>query len=111
MTQILIGLLILSCSSLYAQDLFESAQIKENDQDKEMGIDLSGYVRGSLFGGGQNYDYSTLFGETSIKGKLFYNKTFLYTEIRLTSGLEFNETFTQFDLREAYAGYSGKKYL
>lgn len=110
MKQILFGLLILSCSSLSSQNLFESSQIKENGEGKEVGIDFSGYVRGSLYGGSQNYDYSTLFGETSLEGKLFYHKTFLYTEMRLRSGLKFNETFTQFDLREAYVGYSGKKF-
>lgn len=110
MKQLVLGFLILFCSSIYSQSLFESAQAAKSEVDKKVGIDFSGYVRGSIYGASQNYDYNTTFGETSLKGKLFYNNAFLYTEMRLRSGLKFNETFKQFELREAYAGYSGEKF-
>lgn len=110
MKQIVLILLIFCSSFLWAQSLFESSQTEKEEEDSSVGIDFSGYVRGSIYGASQNYDYSTLFGESSLRGKLFYKDAFLYTEMRLRSGLKFDESFTQFELREAYAGYSGEKF-
>lgn len=109
MKQIIIAFLILFTSSLFAQGLFDSAS-KEESKDKKVGIDFSGYVRGSAYGGAENYDYSTLFGESSLKGKLSYENTFLFTELRLRAGIQFDQQFTKFELREAYGGYSGAKF-
>lgn len=107
MKQIIIVFLTLSSSLLNAQGLFENSLSSEEESKAK--ISLSGYVRGSAYGGSEKYDYSTVFGEASIQGKLSYNNMYLFTEMRLRSGLQFDETATEFELREAYAGYSGEK--
>jgi hypothetical protein len=109
MKQTILGLLLLSCPTLFAQGLFESSSAEEPDQVENSGIEFSGYVRGSVYGGSPDYDFSTAFGETALRGKLFYNKAFLYTDMRLRAGTQFNLEYDRFELKEAYAGYSGAK--
>src|SRR4030042_2921158 len=50
-----------------------------------------------------------VFGESGFQGKLFRNKSFLYTDIRVRSGLQFDDELNQVELKEAYAGYSSGK--
>ena len=107
MKQFIFVLLTLFCVQLDAQGLFESSI--NNEEDGKTRISLSGYIRGSAYGGGESYDYSSLFGESAFQGKLSYNNAYLFTEVRLRSGLQFNEPATEVELREAYAGYNGEK--
>lgn len=108
MRQIIFVILILSCSLLNAQGLFENSLTKQTD--KKAKLNFSGYVRGSAYGGGEVYDYTSIFGEFSIQGKLSYNRAFLFTELRFRSGLQFNRPSHVVELREAYAGYNGEKF-
>jgi hypothetical protein len=73
------------------------------------GIALNGYVRGSAYGGGKEFDYTSLFGEFCLQGKWTGNNTFLYSDIRVRGGLNLGELYTGFQLKEAYAGYSNDK--
>ena len=109
MKQTMIALLFLYGTSIYAQELLESLSLEETEQGKNTGIEFSGYVRGSVFGGSKDYDYSMVFGESGFQGKLFRNKSFLYTDIRVRSGLQFDDELNQVELKEAYAGYSSGK--
>ncbi|MEA3494864.1 MAG: hypothetical protein U9R42_02395 [Bacteroidota bacterium] len=108
MKKIIIVFLTFSYSLLNAQGIFENSL---NDVEKnKTTIDFSGYVRASAFGGGEDYDYSSIFGETSIQGKFSNNNMYLFTEIELRSGLQFNKTENVIELTEAYVGYIGEKF-
>lgn len=100
--------LVISCFTigLSAQDLFESS-LSDSVNSKPK-LELNGYVRGVGFGAGPQYDFASLFGEVALKPKLSFAKTFLYADVRLRSGYFYNETGTDFDLKEAYAGYKSK---
>ena len=109
MKQAIIGFFLLYGSVIYAQGLFESSLTEETEQKNNNGIEFSGYVRGSVFGGSKDYDYSTAFGESCLRGRLFSNKTYLYAEIRVRSGVQFGDELNRIELKEAYAGYSGEQ--
>jgi len=86
----------------YGQGLFESAtKTVTNEQET---VKLNGYVRGSAFGGGKIYDFTNAFGEVSLQANLKRNKFILNSDIRLRSGYNFNETISEFEVKEAYAG-------
>jgi hypothetical protein len=109
MKQAIIGLCFFYGSAIYAQGLFEGSLKEETEHDKNNSIELSGYVRGSLSGGSQDYNYSTAFGESGFQGKFIRNSTCLYADIRVRSGLQFNDELNQVELKEAYAGYFSEK--
>src|SRR5574344_609680 len=92
--------------SMYAnaQGLFESAT-KAVTSEQET-VKLNGYVRGSAFGGGKIYDFTTAFGEVSLQANLKRNKFILNSDIRFRSGYNFNETISEFEVKEAYTGIS-----
>ena len=70
---------------------------------------VSGYVRASVYGIGEAYDFTTIFGEASFKGNFLIGNAFLNTDIRARSGVRFGERFSDFELKEAFAGYSNGK--
>ncbi|MBN2213465.1 MAG: hypothetical protein JW723_04410 [Bacteroidales bacterium] len=109
MKQAIIGILFLYGSVIYAQGLFERSLTEETEQKNNRGIEFSGYARGSVYGGSKNYDYSTAFGESCLRVKLLSNNTLLYTDIRVRSGIQFDNELNQVELKEAYAGYSGEQ--
>jgi len=82
-------------------------QVSEGTEKKS--ITLNGFARGSAYGGGEAFDYSSLFGEFCLQGKWTGNKTFLFSDIRVRGGLNLGEEYTDFQLKEAYAGYSTDK--
>jgi len=82
-------------------------QASEGNERKS--ITLNGFARGSAYGGGEAFDYSSLFGEFCLQGKWTGNKTFLFSDIRIRGGLNLGEEYTDFQLKEAYAGYSTDK--
>jgi hypothetical protein len=88
------------------QDLSESQASEETDAKS---ISFNGYVRGSAYGGSEAFDYTSLFGEFCIQGKWTGKNTFLYSDIRIRGGLNLGELFTDFQLKEAYAGYRNDK--
>ena len=91
------------------QGLFESSQVEAEDGTNK-GIEFNGYVRGSAFGGSEFYDYSSVFGEFCLQSKLSYGKTYLYADIRFRGGVNFDEEYVKFQLRELYAGYRSDKF-
>ncbi len=110
MKQTFFLLLFLSCSTLFAQGIFESSTVEKEGPAKETSIDFSGYTRGSAYGGLGNYDYTSVFGEFSLQGKIKHNKAYLFSDIRFRSGYQFDDAFSQIQLKELYAGYSGNKF-
>lgn len=94
--------------SVLGQGLFESFTAEsDTTSQKKRSIEFSGYVRGSAYGGSENYDYTNVFGEFALKSKLTEGKSFLFADVRLRNGLFFNNRETQIQLKEAYAGYTG----
>lgn len=90
-----------------AQGLFENAG--SNEHNSKTALDWSGYARGAVYGATPSFDFSTLFGELALQGKLSHGKAFLFADARLREGLQFGETGTVFQLKEAYAGYQSGK--
>ncbi len=105
---LLLSLFIISCFWLPAQGLFESITSERNDNGDEGSFSLNGYVRGSAYGGSKAYDFSTLFGEFALQGRLSRGKTFFYGDVRVREGLFFDERQTIVELKEAYAAYRGE---
>ncbi len=93
----------------HAQGLFDSFTSETKQEEKKSTIELSGYARGSAYGGSENYDYANLFGEFALKGKLSRQKAFLFADVRFREGLFFNEREFQAQLKEAYVGFTGDR--
>ncbi len=91
------------------QELFESAQA-ESEESTNKGIEFNGFVRGSAFGGSEFYDYSSVFGEFCLQSKLSQGKTYLYADSRFRGGVNFDEEYAGFQLKEVYAGYQSDKF-
>lgn len=102
----IIFFLALSVSAL-SQGLFEEAT-STGDEEKEKKIELGGYARGSVYGGSEFYDYSSVFGEFSLQGEASWKNAFLFADLRFRMGLEFDEEYTALEIKEAYAGYQSK---
>jgi len=92
----------------FAQGLFENTVNK--DDEKKLQIDFSGYGRGSLYGGSKFYDYSSVFAEFALQGKLAYKKAFLFTDLRLRAGSQFDSTGIVFQMKETYVGFQSDKF-
>jgi hypothetical protein len=92
-----------------AQALFDDSLTQSSEGVDENKIALNGYVRGSAYGAGETFDYSTVFGEFCLQGKWAGNNTILYSDLRIRGGLNLGEEYTAFQLKEAYAGYSSDK--
>jgi hypothetical protein len=85
------------------QGLFESASQSGNNTQP---FALNGFVRGSAYGGSEVFDYSNVFGEVCLQAKLKKDKFRMNSDIRFRSGYNFNQTITELEIKEAYAGIS-----
>lgn len=96
-------------SYLFSQSLFESAlddEVSTNSSEASTSsISMNGYVRGSVFGGGEKYDLATTFAEFALQTNLSKGKTFLNSDIRFRTGLFFDQNEQQIQFKELYAGY------
>lgn len=82
-----------------AQGLFDAASASSKQ------INLNGYARGSIWGLGEEYDYTTAFGEFCLQSSYSTPNVALFADVRFRSGIFFNEPATIFELKEAYASY------
>lgn len=89
-----------------AQGLFERAGAGEREKPR---LEWSGYARGSAYGGGERYDYASVFGEAAVQGKFSQGKAFLFADVRLREGVQFGQWGTTLQLKEAYAGYQSER--
>ncbi len=96
-------------SEMNAQELFENSISQSSEGEDANNVAFNGYSRGSAFGAGETFDYSTVFGEFCLQGKWTGNNTILYSDLRIRGGLYLGEEYTAFQLKEAYAGYSSDK--
>jgi hypothetical protein len=91
-----------------SQSLFENAT-SESGSGQKFPIDFNGYGRGSAYGGSPSFDYSNVFAEFTIQGKLSVDRAYLFTDLRFRYGLKFDSLAPEFELKETYAGYQSDK--
>jgi len=103
-------LVLITYQTPLAQGLFDTATEATAIKDEsKTNLELSGYARGLAHGGSENFDFSNVFAEFSLKGRLAKQKTFLLADVRVREGLFFEKNELQIQLKEAYAGYRGEK--
>jgi hypothetical protein len=105
---ITISFLMISSIASSSQGLFESASNDPAAGNKLL-FDINGYGRGSAYGGSHSFDYSNVFAELAVQGKLSMNRAFLFTDLRFRYGMKFNDVAPEFELKETYAGYQSDK--
>ena len=97
-------------NSTLAQGIFESAtEALALPDEGKASLELNGYVRGIAYGGSEYFDFSNVFAEFALKGRLAKQKTFLFADVRIREGIFFDSRELQLQLKEAYAGYRGEK--
>lgn len=74
--------------------------------DSTKRVEFNGYVRGSVFGGGNSYNYSSLFGELSLITQYKGSKSLIYSQVRFRAGDQFGKRYSTVDIVETYGGYS-----
>ena len=93
----------------FSQGLFESAGSDEATVGNK-NLTLNGYVRGSVYGASENYDFTSVFGELGFQAKFTPSHAFLFADVRIREGIRFNENNFAVELKEAYAGYQSDKF-
>ena len=73
-------------------------------------FNLNGYGRASIFGGGSAYAVSSLFSELSLQPSVKTNNALLESDIRIRTGMFFNEKKTELQIRELYVGYKSRNF-
>jgi len=96
-------------STLPAQSLFQSTLDSTSTTVQNSPISLNGYARGSMFGGGDNYNLASAFAELSLQTQYKKGNAFLMSDIRFRKGVLFGENDQQLQLKELYAGFKGDK--
>jgi hypothetical protein len=89
--------------SIFSQGLFETASQSTTNTNEQV-FQLNGFVRGSVFGAGDIYDFTNAFGEVSLQTHLKKDKFVMNADIRFRSGYNFNQPVSEFEIKEAYAG-------
>ncbi len=108
MKQLLIFLFLIIPALVFSQGLFESS-IEEAEEEAKPVLDFNGYARGTAWLGSEQYDFGFAFGEFTLQGKLEKNSTWLFTDLRFRSGYRFGTSFTEMEIKEAYAGLAAEK--
>lgn len=100
-------LILIIAPTSNGQGIFESEQSKADSTQN--GIVFNGFVRSSAFGASGLYDYSSLFSEFSLQSEFSHGFTYLYADLRFRNGLNFDEKYNTFQIKEAFAGYQSAK--
>ncbi len=88
-----------------AQGIFEDALSDPESEDiTPEAFSLNGYARGSVYFVGDEFDYSGLFGEFALQGRLSGEGVFLYGDVRFRDGLFFDQRKSRVEVKEAYTG-------
>lgn len=90
--------------NLFSQSLFEAATTATPKQAKS-NLSLNGFFRSSVFGGGESYDLTTTFAEISFQPQYNAGKAFIKSDLRLRTGMFFDEKEHKVILKELYGGY------
>ncbi len=112
---------LISCSQLNAQSLLFpnsvryplSTEMPNSIIYPDENSSLEGYVRGSVWGAGKDFDYANMFSEFGLKGEATKGFAegygFVKGDLRMRKGEFFNVNETQLELRDLYAGYKNEK--
>lgn len=73
-------------------------------------INLGGFGRGSVYGGGKDYNIASAFSELSLRVKAGKGAAFLESDIRFRTGVMYGQNDVTLDVRELYAGYKSRKF-
>ena len=106
---IILTVSLLLTENVTSQSLFEDA-VNEQADNRKLQIDFSGYGRGSGYGGSKFHDYSSVFAEFGLQGKMSFQGAFLFTDLRFRAGSQFGNTGTELQMKETYAGYQSDKF-
>lgn len=97
--------------SLSAQSLFQDeVQATDADEPRQQAVQLKGYARSVVFGGGEKYELATAFAELALQPEWKSRDAFLRADLRLRKGVFFDEDVQLIDLKELYAGYSSRTF-
>lgn len=102
---ILIFLLLSHASAQEALEM-DSTEKPDPNQSKLM---LSAGTRVSACISGNTYDFPSLFSEFQMNSQFRYQKAEFAADIRLRTGLQFDETFNKVEIKELYAAYQTEK--
>lgn len=70
---------------------------------------INGHAKGSAYALGQQYDPAHVFAELGMQTGFRTGQMAVYGDVRFRSGRQFDEDYLVFELREAYAAYSGER--
>ncbi len=73
-------------------------------------IQIGGHTKGLIYGLGDQYDITSMFAELSIKPSFSSGNTYLYSDLRFRSGLQFDDRINVFHLKEGFVSYRGEKF-
>ena len=97
--------------SVHAQSLFEDAEFDIGSSNSaNTNVEFGGFGRGSIFGGGKQYQLASSFAEMSFQTRLKSREALLNGDIRLRKGLMFEEDVQLIEIKELYAGYSSNSF-
>ncbi len=94
---------------LFAQSTSETAMDTVSIIEKKDKLSLNGFVRGSVFGGGETWQLASAFAEMALQAEFKSGKAFFKSDIRLRKGVFFGENDQMIQFKELFAGYRGEK--
>ena len=99
-------LIIISCIvfNAFSQGLFESSTESKKEQSKS-NLSLNGFVRASTYGGVEGYDLTSTFAEIAFQPQYINGAAFFKSDLRVRSGVFFDEKEQKVILKELYGGY------
>lgn len=94
-----------------AQTTDESlSELNTQTEAQPQSLSLNGYARGSVFGVGERYDFTSTFAEISLQTEFNRKNAYLKSDIRVRQGYFFNENQINIDVKELYGGYQSNKF-
>lgn len=95
--------------------LFESAtsdneSFSQDSFSSLSGFSFNGYARGSILGGGKQYDLASSFAEIALQPSYSKGVAMMKSDIRLRRGLFFEEDKQIIEIKELFTGYKGDKF-
>jgi hypothetical protein len=93
---------------LDAQETSTQPESENSIKSEILGL-FSGNVRASAFILSPEYDYSMVFSEFNLITSLTEDKFILKSDLRLRTGIKFDDYFNDFELKELYVAYDNRK--
>jgi len=71
-------------------------------------VNWQGHFKGSVYGASEQYDYVSAFSELSLKPSYRMGFAYLFADVRMRTGLRYDNYVTDMELKEAYAAFQGE---